>query len=1022
MQSIQKSDDGINLANELLSLENGSSNIKYFGALTFTVQLTKMKTHEELWCILQDNLFHITRLIMCYVKDPVTNNFLLMTIKKMMSNLSLIFTNVNQLNDPDSPNWNNPINTLVHLISISTSNRINFNDKAVVSEVIQDLLNQELPYCELIEFIQSSTTINTLILLFTKIIVEDLKKFQSKRNSMSQVYNLVHNHLYISTMSVLNFNLESNINKSNMNEVFDCISAWISYISMARNVSANGNADLTEIFKHLIRLMCISEESNSKYPYSQTVINILGDIFGNDPTLMNYELRCEVESIFLGIYLSDRSNLSVKGHEWMQSYLNYLVINEFYDELKELSQCVVDFLQINNLDVCNKLFTSIASSYPPVDLLHQYIKILLQLTNFPLVPVLQESYSVKMVDFWLDLCESFCNLSQDSLRTDSISLAESIFGQVVEIYLPKIGLMNKQRILGEDSSLVDEFEDFRIAVQDLIEVIWSVLGHSKLTNGLLLGMCQSNNLNTDIFQAESMVFLLSKLLNGVKFDQCSTISKTIKDSNTISKVLYLLQTGIQQQDTDVNSQILKLDLVKTSTNLIVNLSEYFQIDSISLDAVIKTILQCLDICRSNTSIKIANKMEVSLTIALTKVCDTCKYQLTEYLPTFIQALKSMFEESLPVSFFTKEKLVRSVGYVIQSSIKEGIDIQAHNLLTVIDLVKLALNKCTDRSYMLSLLTCISELGSGMLSNEDDESYLDLYPHIRQQAIEYWKNDPLCLRIKIMNLVNNCLIMHMKDSEFIEVSCLIMGKALLLSEEEYHFLRFTLQEILEFALRLVDNCDLSTGLPYIVYLLEKLIGSYKLHLTTNDFDLIFTNFFLNHYKNGISLDPDLIQVMISFVNETLDIKPTLVIHSIHWKPFILPEFLKFLLSKERFTIRAVTKFWCKVVNNKKYTQNESNDIQEQINSIGPRLVLEMMIGLLNAQRSDVSYYSELLRLLVAKYPLLMKTWLTKFLPCLNDNCNAHEKFISKLLVTRGSKAGCGIVQEWWLECNNLPQIS
>lgn len=225
--------------------------------------------------------------------------------------------------------------------------------------------------------------------------------------------------------------------------------------------------------------------------------------------------------------------------------------------------------------------------------------------------------------------------------------------------------------------------------------------------------------------------------------------------------------------------------------------------------------------------------------------------------------------------------------------------------------------------------------------------------------------------------------------------------------------------MNFVLRHVPNCELATCLPYFVYLLEKLISEFRKELTPQEFDFMFEKILLVYYDAYIINDPDLLQMTIGFVNNVLDVKPGLAIGSKHWTSFILPQFLKLIPSREKFTIVAVAKFWTKLINNKKYNQEELTTVRQQVSSIGGDLVYQIMYGLFHTQRSDLNSYTDLLRALVAKFPIEAREWLVAVLPQICNNPAGHEKFINKLLITRGSRAAGNVILQWWLDCTTLP---
>ncbi|SCV00565.1 LANO_0F07514g1_1 [Lachancea nothofagi CBS 11611] len=1027
LQTVQRSEHGLELASQLLSHEAGSVNVEYFGALTLAVQLHTKTAHDGLGDLLEVNMLHLAKLARLFVSNPSQNGSRMVVIKKLMSNAAQVFFRLNSPHGTVPPattfTWKNPLETFCLLTSESSIHPEAFHD------TLNHYLSQTIPYDHLIQLIGSSNELNSLTLLFSEVVIEDLVKYQSSKVGVSHLHGVVHEHLYITSTSIMNYNLQqiaisfqNNLSQSSPlpDNVFRCVNAWINYATMARSKS-QGHMDLSETFEILIQLMCLHDSNQGLFPFSETVVSILGEIFGNDPTMLNYELRSSIEEILLGVNRSSSSRS--ESHQWMLQYMNHLVVNQMFDELKELALCVVDFLQISNLDVCNKLFTQASNNN--TENLDQYIKVLLQMTNFTLVPVLEEFFSVRMADFWLDLCDAYNNLVRETFKPETPELAANLFGQVVQIYLPKIQLINKQKIVqaGEDDSLLHEFDDFRGAILDLIESMWAVLGNDKLTNVLIASIGHlTPSSGDDLFQIEAMCFCLNKLLVDMNLSESPGMCKTLSESNSfLTNVLLMIQTGCQQKGASngKDAQILSCDLVKTSTSLLATVADYVKKDERALANCMDVLFNSLESCSNADDID--TKIELLLTKCTTSICETSRLELASYLPTFIKIQSSMVQRSSKVSDFTKQKFTRCLGYIIQNYTQNGPEAQAQYLAEVINTIKAGImNAPDDRQQILCLLTCFSELGSALVPPEDsdNQSYLSQLPQFQ----EYWRADPPRLRELTLNLIESVLSRYGHDAEFIEVTCLIMGKKLTLSEEEPHFLAYSMQELMDFLLRRCASCEPSTGLPYIVYLLESVVNRYGATMTPQDFSFMLSTFFLGQHRDAVANDPDLTQIMITFVNSVLETRPGLAVHCDQWTSFILPEFLRFLASKERFTISAVTKFWTKVVNNKKFSRHDEVTVREQVCALGPQLTSQAMRALLHAQRSDLSYYSDFLRALIARYPLQSKQWLSQALPPLCDNNRAHQLLVEKLLVTRGSRAASNAVLEWWLNCNGLPQLT
>lgn len=1040
LQGIQKSNEGLLLSNALLADDSFSTNVKYFGALTLAVQANvfhdHLKSQDIGFKIFRQNISFLVKYVELAVSDPKSLSANAIVIKKLMSNLSSLFVTIN--NDDTSSetdftsSWNNPINTLIHLL-IAYNHMgpeqkqlcVSTDDHEQLNKLILDSLNAELPYTQLIEFINTSSVCNQLILLFTEIIVEDLTKFQTKKLSMSSIHSVVHVHLYITTMALINFNLTNNNNTDNVDNLFNCVTAWINYISVSRQVSPDGKMDLTEMFTNLINCMVNSNEQTDGYTTAEKIISIFENVFANDPLLMGYELRATLEAIFLGVSRNG-SSADVTQNQWMLQYMNHLVTNEMYTELKELAVCICDFLQINILDVCNKLFTTIQSQESMNSgYTEEYIKVLLQMTNFPLMPVLQEGFSSKMVDFWLDLSESYANLALESLKPNAPEVSTHIFQQVINIYIPKISLANKNSFLemDEDKSTINEFEDFRTAVADLTQSLWLVLGNENLTNILIAGVGSDAITSQDqLFQIETMAYLLEKLVKDINIPESLWILDVLEAAKYLStNVQTLLRTGLD------NVGPLSIDFVRSGTSLMSALSGFYKENPEQISPCIELLFQGLEKCASGSDHY--NKIESMIVKTISTLCSVCRKELSPFLQHFLSFLENMLKPGTNFSEFTKRSLTRSIGYIIQGEFEKGPSVQGEGISKLISLFDNLVDQALGandfpiqekQNYVHGILECISELGSGLMypGEIEDPTALQLLPQYQQ----FWSQDPLGLRNKTMNIIEKVLQnpYFQKSSVIIEVSCLILGKSLSLPDDEPFFLRYPMSEVMSFILNHLQTSDISTSLPFFIYLLENLFSCYKSVITVEDFSFVFEKVIVSNYNNTILHDPDLLQTSINYVNSILDTKPGVAVFSPYWTSFILPEFLKLLQHKEKFTIVAANKFWTKMINNKKYTQDELNTTRHQIVSLGQDLTTQVMSALHHTQRSDLNAYTELIRALVAKFPMEMKSWLSTTLPALvPSKPEANEKLINKLFITRGSRAAGNVLLTWWLECSGLP---
>ena len=813
LQSIQKNEKiGIELAKTLLRLDSKlSAQCKYFGALTYTVQinhyLSKFSNSENaildderpyssngspppdddvpvfLKTLLIDNMSFLIQYSSFYIKGECEELFLV--IRKLMSNLSVLFININKdLIDlivppggsKNSAGWKNPINSLIYaLLHIPDGNISLINDS-----VMLNIINETISYDKLIEFISFSKYSNKLLITFLSILVEEIMKTSSTRIlpfQLTNVYHIIHDNVYITGLSIFMENLQqrivcttpgggaaaaSELHKMAYTDelLFESLTSWFQYSQTIPQVSGQ-SIDLTELFVKLMELMC---NDNVDFKYSSEIVNIfyhLHDV--NSLVVLNYEIRSRLEKLIFptapvtidNSYLSSSSPL-LRNSNWIMEYMNYLVTNELYEnELKNLALLMPNVLSNSMTKTCNNFFLRENRGNQQIQ---EHVQLLLQYTNFPLVPITQENFSIQMLNFWCDLAEVFASLDDRSSEGNTLydhEFAISLFQQCVEIYIPKLSLHNKEKVLEEandtgETQLILEFDDFRKIGTEFIDQIWSILGHTHLTSKL---MELSLNNNNDIYQLEVCSMLLQQLCEGTNFQQSPMLSDALEqeDSKIINQNIKMLEVGLTHP-------VLKNDFIKTATRFLATVASYFNIS----DNKKPVLNHCIDVLFKTLSDSAKNNQETEFMICktLTTLCETCRFQLNSYLDSFMDILQTMLQPSDPsnaatnvtsngikISALTREKFSGSCGSIVTSFDKHAIK-DTTNFPHLAELQKAYINKfldivseCIGKSpscftmeqdlsdYVLSLLKCIHSFNEGLLIFNDDEDFDGNGPHI-----------------------------------------------------------------------------------------------------------------------------------------------------------------------------------------------------------------------------------------------------------------------------------------------------
>jgi hypothetical protein len=140
--------------------------------------------------------------------------------------------------------------------------------------------------------------------------------------------------------------------------------------------------------------------------------------------------------------------------------------------------------------------------------------------------------------------------------------------------------------------------------------------------------------------------------------------------------------------------------------------------------------------------------------------------------------------------------------------------------------------------------------------------------------------------------------------------------------------------------------------------------------------------------------------------------------------LLIEFaVRMLGSSDRFVLRAASKFWVTLIVNESETMN---DIRvDTIRFVGPTLV-EVLVHKVSgdAARSELEYYTDVIKKLVFKFPLQSKPW---FLASVVESPHAalqrrdltlRKHFVSKIFNLRGARETNNVVKNFWLSCRGI----
>ncbi|GME96846.1 unnamed protein product [Ambrosiozyma monospora] len=272
-----------------------------------------------------------------------------------------------------------------------------------------------------------------------------MKKEMSKI-SQTELHKAVHSHLFHTSECILQF-INNSVNDPSILPIWlDCVNSWVSYASRAEldSMERYNFISLLTIVLQIMQQRNTEIDPNSIEISDKAMELIIGAIDVNH-SFFKPVIKGIIQDLIFG--------------EWG---LNYIYVNKDDPEsISQFARFVISFLLIDLLKFSSSLLN------PENDSKYQF---LLNLTNFPGVPIEEESISKDFIDFWFQIAETFAE-EEDSLneilKNDQQSLknlidkSKALFTQVTHVYWEKIHVPNKSETIDDLENFNNEFRVYR---------------------------------------------------------------------------------------------------------------------------------------------------------------------------------------------------------------------------------------------------------------------------------------------------------------------------------------------------------------------------------------------------------------------------------------------------------------------------------------------------------------------------------------------------------------------------------
>ncbi|VEU23152.1 DEKNAAC104075 [Brettanomyces naardenensis] len=770
----------------------------------------------------------------------------------------------------------------------------------------------------------------------------------------------------------------------------DCLGAWIAYASKAE-FDSTVRYDFTSLLQFTIQVMASSSSSS---PAMETLL----DTLYTNPTFLKAETKLQLQSLIFG--------------SWGSQFLSYQ--SEDSDQFARLT---ILFLEPDITSLAVKLAD---------DSNDDKFDFLLRLTNFPGTPIVEESISNEFIDFWMQFADCFIE-DDDRLSTmtkgDKLqnlhSKSRAFFIKVSQIYWSKI------HIPQELEGFHDEFRIYRRDVGDLFESIFPIVKF-PLYNNLIDNVLTSLNGTVSLSDIEASLYLINAIgsdftENNIQSDALESVGK-ILDSDYLQLVTKQMIPNRFQH------------LVYTTVRFVSTIDWFYKSEK-GLQYLPSMLNFLFDTMSMSAYQLISSK-------AISDICDNCRSSLQGLLPEFKTIIEQMVND-YTVEPLTRERVMNSYASIIQgvkdpstqgAYLEEVVRLLGKLSFEVIettDIINSTAASATDGTirtvdYLTSLLSSLSSLGKGMqLPDSADEIY---QPSEIEAVNQYWQQDPLKIHSQILEIINNFSMGNPGLADNLGVT-----------EEIVHIFKSGLTEtvggpfvfnqavIVQFIVAKFHTLQTTNTYPLLYGLYSSVIKAYHREMDVESVGRTLQIIFIDRISI-IQTDPDIIQSVLNLLGTILSTRPSLLVSNIDMLEKVLAFGIDQLRSSERFVLRSLEYFWTKLIYLRRGNREDTVVVRRLFNEtkLGYLATFNVLKYLLVTQRSNLEFFTEILKGLVAKYPMLVKGWLTESFREINEErerrgekrIGGYDVFVKKMMISRGSRAGNEVVKDFWLEVNGL----
>lgn len=971
IETYATNNDVMPLCNYLLNLNNDIPlSCRYHGIIIFSKH-SNMNDLKSFFFL----LINLKEYSICYCSG---NQTIFSVLNKLMESVIKVY-----LNNRDRYNL---LNLVVNIIT----NDIQMEDlSSLFSNSLED---------KILEFINSSIINDKLILLMSKILLEELESTKDEQalivTTKNNVYYIIEYNINLLTLNVSN-------DYSKITDIlFDIMTYFLSYNS--------------SLFPFLIRLMIVDQVD---FKYTDAIVNIFYTIIDGNGKL-DYNSRYILERYFNPTTIlpnHDNIDVSFIDDSFIVKYIQHLIDGKDVDELSKLSLFYSVLLDKSNTIMLNKILLNEDVS--------MNLTFLLSIMDIPLVPVEEEQFSLNLLPFWNDLV--------DNLITNNNKQYNETLYKLIIIYVKKVSLENYNNNV--------EFLSFRDDAVELIDNMWSLLGNDILYD--MLNEMLSMNIELDGYSFENYVNITNSLLN---FDEKVLFLLAANNYSIIGKVVDSMRMVCSSDNN------LCIIMLKTLTTFLSNIHEFLNANVVILDSIVNTLLDTM------FNQKVCLQTERSLLLLLSQLVQNCGTNLQSFKSTFelflSNTLKSdnIYTDNLVVTVNHLYGCLLSSSQVGNSSTENVNEDQStelkcemlDNANSYISIVASPLNNINSKL----ILKCIKGFFKGLCSHSGAKTRSALDSVDVSLVAKTYFERTLDISKKILTLMDGSFLLN-KDTDPEIVRAWFDLIIFTIGNDIFHFELKEVMQLLSNKLYQRNLIENKGVFDKVLLTFQNLIENNRIK-TLLDFKMTYNtliinnNYNKNNLANIIRKDIDLVESYYNLLTIILADHSCVMIPSDSnynldddISAFVIIQSMKdFQKYNEKFILVSITKYYIKLFNNKKYNAYQSKLINDIFISDGNYLSYSNVVKIsfmkvLNTN-GDFDYLVELVRNIMNKHKMHYKRWLELVI---NDNAFIEQclmfgkevEFISKIntmmirkiQVCNGSRKVISVVNDWYKELSH-----